>query len=252
MNKPYILFAIPCFNEALNLEDLINSFSEVGKFYDPLFKIQLVIIDDCSTDNTQEVLAELKNKYNFEVTKHEVNKGLTGGINTAFEIFGKNAESDHPAYAYGIMDGDNSHGPFLAAEMANKIQQGFDIVIASRYQSGARICGVSSFRQILSLGVAFLFKTLRNIPGVYDYSCGYRLYSPKIVKKACAKFGHEIVIEKSFACMVELLVKLHLLGAICTESPMLLRYDQKLGESKMPFKKTILGTFKLLITLRKF
>jgi len=32
---------------------------------------------------------------------------------------------------------------------------------------------------------------------------------------------------------------------------MLLRYDQKLGESKMEFRKTILGTFKQLLTLWK-
>lgn len=251
-NKPYVLFAIPCFNEALNLRPLLQEFHNANNLFSSQFEIKVTIINDFSTDNTIDVLRELKEEFSFQIVEHEQNKGLTGGINTAFNLFRENSKSQAPASAYGIMDGDNSHGPFLVENMFKKILSGFDIAIASRYQSGSRIIGVSKFRQLLSLGVAFLFKTLRNIPGVYDYSCGYRLYSPKIVNKGLKVYGNEIVKEQSFASMVEILVKLHLLGAVCTESPLLLRYDQKLGESKMPFLKTIKGTLKLLVTLRKF
>jgi dolichol-phosphate mannosyltransferase len=96
-----------------------------------------------------------------------------------------------------------------------------------------------------------LFRFLRNVQGVWDYSCGYRLYSPRIVKEIKSRLPDDVVKEKSFACMVELLVKLNIVGARCTEVPIMLRYDQKLGESKMEFRKTILGTFKQLLTLWK-
>ena len=135
--------------------------------------------------------------------------------------------------------------------MLPRILEGYDVVVASRYRPGSRIEGVVWWRQILSFGLGMLFKILRNIPGVRDYSCGYRMYSPGIVRRVVEKYGEEFVVEKSFASMVEALVKCHLCGALCTEVPFLLRYDLKLGESKMPFIKTIKGNFKLLLTVRK-
>lgn len=252
MSKPYILMALPCYNEAQNLPALLASFADLNKKYSSLFEVRVVVIDDCSKDNTQEVLKSIVlDGLEVKVVTHEVNKGLMGGLNTAFAEFRSNLESEHPATAYALMDGDNSHNPFHLPEMIVKVYQGYDVVVASRYRSGSTICGVSWWRQILSLGVAILFRLLRGIPGVLDYSCGYRTYSPRIVKRLTDAFPEAVVIEKSFACMVELLVKCSLLGARCTEVPFLLRYDQKLGESKMPFKKTIMGTFKILMTLRK-
>ena len=249
--KPYIYIAIPCYNEALNIEGLMENFDNLNNTYGQLFETKVLIIDDCSKDNTDKVVKELKCSTHFDYHQHEINKGLTGGINTAFNAFYENSKSDYPALAYGLLDGDNSHIPINFERMLPRILEGYDVVVASRYRPGSRIEGVVWWRQILSFGLGMLFKILRNIPGVRDYSCGYRMYSPSIVRKVVEKYGEEFVVEKSFASMVEALVKCHLCGAICTEVPFLLRYDLKLGESKMPFIKTIKGNFKLLLTVRK-
>lgn len=251
MATPYIYIALPCYNEALNLPPLMKNFDNLNSLYGNLFETRVLIINDKSKDNTKEVVDSLKCHTEFDYIEHEVNKGLTGGINTAFAAFYENTKSANPAIAYGLMDGDNSHIPVNFERMLPRIVEGFDIVVASRYQNGSHIAGVAWWRQILSLGLACLFKMLRNIPGVRDYSCGYRLYSPVIVKRVVEKYGDEVVTEKSFASMVEILVKCHLSNAICTEVPFLLRYDLKLGDSKMPFKKTIIGNFKLLLATRK-
>ncbi|MCK5884751.1 MAG: hypothetical protein KAG61_13760, partial [Bacteriovoracaceae bacterium] len=181
---------------------------------------------------------------------HPENRGLTGGINSAFNYFVKQLDYDNSPAAYALMDGDNSHTPFAIPRMFNKILQEYDVVVASRYQPESRIEGVAYYRKVLSLGLAVMFKLIRNIPGIRDYSCGYRLYSPQIIRKLHAKYKNEFVTEKSFASMVEILVKCHLQGAICGEAPFILRYDKKLGESKMPFIKTIKGNIKLLSVLR--
>lgn len=251
MEQPYILMALPCYNEAENLPLLLKAYEELNSRYGALFRVKVLVIDDCSKDNTTEVLANLKLNLDFKVIRHEVNKNLMGGINTAFNAFYENMQGPNPAVAYALMDGDNTHSPYHLPEMLLKIEQGFDVVIASRYRTGSRVCGVSWWRQLLSFGVALLFRFLRNVQGVWDYSCGYRLYSPQIVKELKSRLPDDVVKEKSFACMVELLVKLNIVGARCTEVPIMLRYDQKLGESKMEFRKTILGTFKQLLTLWK-
>ena len=248
--KQHILVALPCYNEAENIPALMYNFDKLNDLYGNCFKTKVVIIDDCSTDDTEEVVKNLRCSTEFTYVKHEQNKGLTGGINSAFSLFKQALESDQPPVAFGLMDGDNSHNPINFERMIPRINEGYDVIVASRYRPGSRITGVSWWRQILSAGLGLMFKLMRNIPGVRDYSCGFRLYSPNIINRVVDKYGKEVVIEKSFASMVEILVKCHLLGAICTEVPFLLRYDLKLGESKMPFKKTIIGNIKLLCATR--
>jgi dolichol-phosphate mannosyltransferase len=249
--KPYVLMALPCFNEAENLPPLLEQFEKLSERYGHMFDLRIVVINDASSDNTLEVLENIKSPLNIDIVTHSQNRGLTGGINSAIAYFEEDRKKDESAIAYGIMDGDNSHSPFFIPGMLERIDHGFDVVIASRYRNGARTCGVSFFRQLLSFGVAFLFKLMRNIQGVLDYSCGYRLYSPRMIKALKTSFKDDVVLEPSFASMVELLVKCNLIGGFCTEVPILLRYDLKLGDSKMRFRKTIAGTLKVLLTLRK-
>ena len=249
--KPYIEVALPCYNEAENLPPLLENFDKLNSVFGHLFETRVTIINDCSTDNTDTVARSLDCKTKVTYIKHEQNMGLTGGINTAFNHFFVLLNSEEPPIACGLMDGDNSHIPVNFERMVPRILEGFDVVVASRYRPGSQIAGVAWWRQVLSFGLGMLFKFLKNIPGVRDYSCGYRLYSPNIVRKVIEAHGNEVVTEKSFASMVEILVKCHEQGAICTEVPFLLRYDLKMGESKMPFKKTILGNLKLLSAVRK-
>ncbi len=255
MNRPEILMVIPCYNEAKNLRALLLQFKNLNSLYSNLFITRVLVIDDASTDDTAVIFNSLKNEFTdfpLEYLRHPQNRGLTGGINTAFEMFLKDMQMNNPAIAYGLMDGDNSHSPFAIPDMLRKICEGNDVVIASRFRPGSRVVGVVWWRQFLSFGLTSIFKIIRNIPGVRDYSCGYRLYSPKIVEKVKKRFPNDVVFEKSFASMVEVLLRCELEGAICAEVPFLLRYDLKMGESKMPFKKTIMGNFKLLQTLRKY
>ena len=248
MSRPRILFSLPCYNEAENLPYVFKDFEALAKRPDFPFEVEVVVVDDCSKDNTKAVVEEYDGEIKVHYHPHSTNKGLTGGINTSFELFEKDRLSENPALAYGMMDGDNSHSSLFVPSMIERILSGYEVVVASRFQTGSLIRGVSGFRQVLSLGLGMLFKLFRNIPGVRDYSCGYRLYSPSIVKRVKQHFSGDVVEEQSFASMVEILVKCHLLQATCTEVPFILRYDYKLGESKMPFEKTIKDNIRLLNT----
>ena len=253
--KPEILMALPCYNEAKNLRSLLLQFQELNEKFGEKFITRVLIIDDASKDETFDLWPKLKAEFQsfpLEYYRHQENLGLTGGINTAFDAFLVDMQTSHPCVAYGLMDGDNSHSPKTIPEMLRKINEGFDVVIASRFRKGSKVTGVVWWRQVLSFLLTCLFKIIRNVKGVRDYSCGYRLYSPEIVQKIKKRFPNDVVFEKSFASMVEILLRCDLEGAKCTEVPFLLRYDLKLGESKMQFKKTILGNLKLLQTLRKY
>ena len=66
----YIL--LPAFNEEKNLKII---FKKIEKNFKNKKKILVILIDDCSTDNTKKIALK---KYNFKIIykKHKKNQGL--------------------------------------------------------------------------------------------------------------------------------------------------------------------------------
>jgi dolichol-phosphate mannosyltransferase len=148
------------------------------------------------------------------------------------------------------MDADNSHTPGLILRMVRAIDEGCDVVIASRFVSGAQVHGVSLFRRILSRGASLLFQAVLPISGVRDYTCGYRAYRADILRQAFAEYRHAFIEQEGFQCMIDILLKLSLLDLVFGEVPMILRYDLKESSSKMKITSTIQGSLRLLINRR--
>jgi len=130
------------------------------------------------------------------------------------------------------------------------IREGFDVVVASRYQPGSRVVGLSFTRRMVSSVASILMRVLFPTPGLRDYTCGYRAYSATALRRAYDRYGQDFVNQEGFQCMVDVLLKLRRLDLRFGEVPMTLRYDLKLGKSKMRILKTALGTLRL-IWLRK-
>lgn len=208
-------------------------------------QVQVIVVDDGSKDKTAQVTREFAaaSPMRVHLTPHDVNKGLGEAIKTGLRAALAHATDDDIIVT---MDADDTHIPGLIPRMAQLIYEGNDVVIASRYQSGARMVGIPPHRQLLSKGLSILFQAVYPIPGARDYSCGYRAYRPQVLRAAFMRWGDQFVSERGFACMVDILMKLHMNGAIVTEAPMVLRYDRKPGETKMPVRKTIVQTFGLL------
>ncbi len=124
------------------------------------------------------------------------------------------------------------------------IDEGYDVVIASRYQPGARVVGVPLLRQGCSLAMSLLFRAWFPIPGVRDYSSGFRAYRAQCLLDAFGRWPDRFISQAGFACMVEILLKLGQMGSLMTEAPLSLRYyDIKGGNSKMNVVKTIRQTW---------
>lgn len=72
---------IPCFNKGKYVKEAVESV--INQTYQ---NIEIVCIDDCSTDNSYEILKELANKYeNIILLRNEENKGVVYSRNTAIE-----------------------------------------------------------------------------------------------------------------------------------------------------------------------
>lgn len=246
------LYAIlPCYNEAENIGPLIEGWlAQEEAIHRRGFDLVLLPIDDCSKDRTREVMLDLSRRdARIRPILHSENQGLGGGVRSGLRHF---SETGNPGDLAVIMDGDNSHKPEYIGPMIDLMRKdGLDCVIASRYRTGSVTVGVSPFRQFLSLGARVYYSAMLQVKGVRDYTCGYRVYTYPIVKKAVDAFGDALVEERGFSCMMEVLYKLSLLGAKFGEVPFELRYDQKLGDSKMQIGNTVSRSLQTAARLRK-
>ena len=148
------------------------------------------------------------------------------------------------------MDADETHSPGLIPRMVGMVREGHDVVIASRYQPGARVVGLSTPRRLVSYAASWLFRIVFSHPGVRDYTCGFRAYRGSVLAQAASRYGSQFVEAQGFQCMVDILLKLRKLDVIFGEAPMILRYDLKRGASKMRVARTIRQTLTLLVKRR--
>jgi dolichol-phosphate mannosyltransferase len=87
------------------------------------------------------------------------------------------------------------------------------------------------------------------IKGISEYTSGYRAYKSSIIQKAMLIYGNDFIQLKEFgfACTLEKIVKLKLIGAKFSEIPFVLNYDMKTSKSKMVFTSTTMGYIILLV-----
>jgi dolichol-phosphate mannosyltransferase len=130
------------------------------------------------------------------------------------------------------------------------VNNGRDVVIASRFQSGAKVIGVPAARLLYSLGAKWLFQALFPIRGVRDYTCGYRAYRGYAIRQGFEVYGDQLISEKGFSCMADLLLKLRGLPLVMGEVPLELRYDRRGDGSKMRVLRTIRQTLFLMFRRR--
>jgi glycosyltransferase involved in cell wall biosynthesis len=103
---------IPCYNERATIEEIVRRVFQVEL---PLEK-GLILVDDCSTDGTADILASLEGRYErMQVLWHSTNRGKGAAIRTALRyvsgsiIVIQDADleydpADYPALLQPILD----------------------------------------------------------------------------------------------------------------------------------------------------
>lgn len=247
-----LCIVLPAYNEAENIETLVNRWQQYQGVLanDYGLALRIIIVNDGSVDQTSEIVERLEHGYpNIFLINHPQNKGLGEAVKTGIIHFLWNCPNSHYLC---LMDCDNTQDPlYILAMLTTQRKSGGDVIIASRYQKGAQVKGVSKCRLLTSKGARCLFSVMLRVPYVRDYTCGYRLYTRQILLQASERFGVNLIEEKGFTCMAEILYKLYCCGAVFVEIPFVLRYDFKRGGSKMTILKTAVNSFRLALRLKR-
>jgi len=230
-SKAYII--LPAYNEEGSIQNLLEGIDNSMKDYN----YRVILVDDGSTDGTKEIAGRFQDRMSIDILSHQENRGLGEAIKTGFKwVINRLSVEDLVV----TMDADNTHPPALIPVMIEEISKGGDVIIASRYRTGGGGIGLPYMRRLFSRGACLLFKIVFPLKGVSDYTSGYRIYSGKILHMAFRRYGEGFVSEKGFTCMSEILLKLARTGARFGEIPLVLRYDLKIGKSKINIVRTIL------------
>ena len=238
----HIRIVLPAYNEEESLPPLLKRINDAYNVYK--WDASVLVVNDGSKDNTLSVARNFKADIPIRVLDIQPNGGLANAINQGLRTAVADLTDEDVIVT---LDADDSQNPFLIQRMVQQFSEGSDLVIASRYQPGARIRGLKKSREFFSWAAGYLFRIFVGFEGVKDYTCGFRAYRVTMINKTLALYGDKFITQKGFGCMVEILIKIGGQSAIIHEVPMILRYDLKQGESKMNVQKTMKQTLKLLL-----
>jgi glycosyltransferase involved in cell wall biosynthesis len=131
---------VPAFNEAENIEPLVQEFQEFLK--DAKRAWEMIIIDDGSTDETYERARTLSQGLeNIKVVRHASNLGKTQALISGSQVA--------TGEAYVIFDADLQFTFGDAEKLASKIEEGYDLM-AGRKRGKYEKKFVSSIYNVLS------------------------------------------------------------------------------------------------------
>jgi dolichol-phosphate mannosyltransferase len=239
-----VILVLPAFNEGEAIVPLLTRVREFVRRRG--VEVKVIVVDDGSKDDTA-ARAEAFQGLPVEVIRHGVNRGLSAGMRTGLSAAVARCGPDDVIVT---MDADDTHIPALMGQMLDRIAEGYNLVIASRYRQDSRMLGLSRWRAFLSMGAGWLFRFTFPIEGVRDYTCGYRAYEAWLLQEAFARWGDDFIDQPGFSCMVDILLKVSKLRPVVVEVPLLLRYDRKPGLSKMNVRRTITQTLALMVRRR--
>jgi len=119
-----ISIVIPCYNEAETIETIVQAVLAA-----PLPNLEIIIVDDCSTDGTKELLYKKISHLVDQIIYHKKNQGKGAALRSGFA----NVTGDIVI----IQDADLEYNPQEYPVLIQPILDGkADVVFGSRFQGG--------------------------------------------------------------------------------------------------------------------
>ena len=219
------LIIIPAYNEAGNIENVVNNLITNYPQYD------YVIINDGSRDNTEKIC--LQNHY--EVLNLPINMGIGGAVQTGY-CYARDNDYDMAVQ----IDGDGQHDVAFLEGMMKLIEDGqADVVIGSRFVEKE---GFQSSK-LRRTGISFLSGLARILTGVKvkDITSGYRLVNRRFIQIFAQDYPSDYPEPEAVV-----IAAVH--GGRIAEYPVVMR-ERENGESSITFKRSVYYMIKVTLAM---
>ena len=209
-----ITLMIPCHNEEKGIADVITSIP-----YDKLkrygYEIDVLVIDNRSTDKTGEVAKNLDVKVIYEPRMGKGNAIRTGFANVS-------EDTDYVV----MLDGDNTYKSYEILRMVEPLDSGFcDVVIGSRLEGKMKGESMSFSHRMANWFFTFLTRRFYRA-NVTDTCTGYFAW-----KKDVADHLNGHIKSRGFAIEAEMISKMAKMGYDIHAVP--ITYEKRTGDSKL-------------------
>ncbi len=169
------LIIIPAYNESENIEKTVEDIKKNAPDFD------YIVINDCSKDNTLEILKN--HQYNY--INLPINLGIGGAVQTGYMYAEK--------YGYDVavqVDGDGQHDAAFLSMMADYLEKNeLDMVIGSRFidKEGFQ----SSF--LRRIGIVYFTVLIKLLTGktITDPTSGLRMAGKRVIKLFASEYPRD-------------------------------------------------------------
>lgn len=172
-SSPRVSIVLPTFNEADNIEPLIERTLQALGGYPG--GVEVVVVDDDSPDGTwRQVANRAKNDWRVRLIRRTTEKGLTSAIQRGIR--------EARGQWVGWMDCDLSMPPEMWPRLADALAEGADVALGSRYVKGggdvAHSLAGRTFSRIINLWAGLVLDWT-----IKDYTSGFVLARREIFDK---------------------------------------------------------------------
>ncbi len=211
------LIVIPTYNEVKTIEKIT---SEIFNLYN---NVSILIVDDSSSDGTIKLANKLQNQFpklyvviqdkKYGLAKAYIN-GIKWGIEHGFDVF-------------STCDSDFSHNPKYFKDIIYFLNQGYEMIVGSRYIKGGKTQEKSLFKNLISKGGNIYTRFILGRK-LHDWTGGFNTYSKKTID--CINL--DSIKSKGYIFQAEMKYKAIKSGCKFMEFPIYFE-TRKEGESKM-------------------
>lgn len=220
-----VLIIIPAYNEAGNIEKVVDNLIENYPRYD------YVVVNDCSSDQTREIC--LRRGYHF--LDQPINLGIGGTVQNGYQYA---LEHDYDVAIQ--IDGDGQHDVSYIDSMLLKLESGeADIVIGSRFiekegfqSSGARRVGIAIISTVIKL---LTWKRVK------DVTSGFRAVNKRFIRIYAKDYPQDYPEPEAIVAAL-------MYGAKVEEVPVIM-HERISGISSINMKKAVYYMIKVILAL---
>jgi dolichol-phosphate mannosyltransferase len=213
---------LPTYNEAENLEALVQAASKALRKASPAGFV-ILIVDDDSPDGTGALADRLAAAQpELRVLHRSVKEGLGPAYLAGFEA----ALSGGAGYVME-MDADFSHDPEDLGRLLAAARAGADLVLGSRYVPGGGVTDWGALRRLISRGGSLYARVMLGVPQ-QDLTGGFKCFR----RATLEAIDLPSVRSRGYAFQIELTYRAARLGLRIVEVPIVFR-ERRVGDSKM-------------------